>query len=102
MKMMEDISGVNGALQGKLDNTSMSGTLYNQQTQNSLTSLADLMRCFEDFIMQGAEADVSNIRQFYTPRRIEAITGAHPGLAATLRADRNFFSTPFDIRFPTV
>jgi len=102
MKMMEDISGVNGALQGKLDNTSMSGTLYNQQTQNSLTSLADLMRCFEDFIMQGAEADVSNIRQFYTPRRIEAITGAHPGLAATLRADRNFFSTPFDIRFPAV
>ena len=60
------------------------------------------MRCFEDFIMQGAEADVSNIRQFYTPRRSEAITGAHPGLAATLRADRNFFSTPFDIRFPTV
>ena len=98
MKMMEDISGVNGALQGKLDSNSMSGTLYNQQTQNSLTALADLMRSFEDFIGQGVEMDIANIRQFYTPRRIAAITGSHPGLATTLRPARDFFHTPFDIR----
>lgn len=64
MKMMEDISGVNGALQGKLDSNSMSGVLYNQQTQNSMTALADLMMCFEDFIGQCIGMDVSNIRQF--------------------------------------
>lgn len=101
MKMMEDISGVNGALQGKLDNTSMSGTLYSQQTQNSLSALADLLRSFDDFMLAGAEADAANIRKFYTPARIAAIAGVHPGLAPHLRSDARFFHTPFDITFST-
>lgn len=75
MKMMEDISGVNGALQGKLDNASMSGTLYSQQTRNSMIALADLLRSYADFIIEGTKADASNIRQYYTPRRIAAIAG---------------------------
>lgn len=74
MKMMEDISGVNGALQGKLDSNSMSGTLYNQQTRNSLTALADLMMCFEDFISQCTAIDAANIGQFYSPARIRKLT----------------------------
>lgn len=64
MKMMEDISGVNGALQGKLDSNSMSGTLYDQQTRNSLTALADIMGCFEDFVAEAARKDEDNIRQY--------------------------------------
>lgn len=64
LKMMEDISGVNGALQGKLESNSMSGTLYNQQTQNSMTALTDLLKSFECFIADATEMDVSNIRQF--------------------------------------
>lgn len=70
MKMMEDISGVNGALQGKLDSNSISGTLYNQQTQNSLTALADLLKTFDDFVMQATRADISNISQFYSRERL--------------------------------
>ena len=64
MKMMEDISGVNGALQGKLDNNSMSGTLYNQQTQNSLTALADLMCSYEDFVAAATRKDLDILQQF--------------------------------------
>ena len=79
MKMMEDISGVNGALQGKLDSNSMSGTLYNQQTQNSLTALADLMKSFDDFVMEATRADVANILRFYSPRRILSLTGEPVG-----------------------
>jgi len=70
MKMMEDISGVNGALQGKLDSNSMSGTLYNQQTRNSLTALADLMKSFNDFVADATAKDISNIRQYYTPSHV--------------------------------
>lgn len=62
MKMMEDISGVNGALQGKLDSSSMSGTLYNQQTQNSLTALADLLSSYNDFVACGTQADIENLK----------------------------------------
>lgn len=96
LKMMEDISGVNGALQGKLDSGSISGTLYNQQTRNSLTALADLLKSFNDFIIECTETDASNIRQFYTRRRIESILGPD---AADLRPQRNFTDSGIDFRF---
>lgn len=50
LKMMEDISGVNGTLQGKIESQSMSGNLYSQQTENSLTSLCDILDTFDTFI----------------------------------------------------
>lgn len=75
MKLMEDISGVSGALQGRLDSSSMSGTLYNQQTQNSLIALTDLLRTFNGFISEATKMDVSNIRQYYTSERIRKILG---------------------------
>lgn len=99
MKMMEDISGVNGALQGKLDSTTMSGTLYDQQTRNSISALADLLKSFDDFILQATTADVSNIRQYYSPRRIEAIIGRRAGFTTDLSDSRNFFHTPYDFGF---
>ncbi|MDE6716786.1 MAG: hypothetical protein K2J70_01215 [Muribaculaceae bacterium] len=92
MKMMEDISGVNGALQGKLDSNSMSGTLYDQQTRNSLTALADLLKSYNDFIMEASAMDVSNIRQYYTPSLISALLG--PGNAYERTPD--FFNSTLD------
>lgn len=96
MKMMEDISGVNGALQGKLDSNSMSGTLYNQQTRNSLSALADIMRSFDDFQLQATAMDASNIRQFYSARRIAAISGNALGLSSELRSTSDFFHSSYD------
>lgn len=97
MNMMEDISGVNGALQGKLDSGTMSGTLYTQQTRNSLTALADLLQSFDDFILQATATDVSNLRQFYTPERIEAIIGNRPGLTSDLSMANGSFFSPFHL-----
>lgn len=93
MKMMEDISGVNGALQGKLDSNSMSGTLYDQQTRNSLTALADLLKSYSDFITEATAKDVWNIRQFYTPERIRSIIG---GSGTELDSTSLFFDSTFD------
>lgn len=95
LKMMEDISGVNGALQGKLDSNSMSGTLYNQQTRNSLSALSDLMSSYEDFIRQGTATDASNITQYYSADRMARIAGA----GADLSLSRNFNATEFDFEF---
>lgn len=95
LKMMEDISGVNGALQGKLDSNSMSGTLYNQQTRNSLSALSDLMSSYEDFIRQGTATDASNITQYYSADRMARIAGA----GADLSFSRNFNATEFDFEF---
>lgn len=75
LKFFEDISGVNGALQGKPGYSGMSAALYSQQTQNATTSLLDLLDTFGEFIRDAAYKDVKNIQQFYTRERIINIAG---------------------------
>ena len=75
LKFFEDISGVNGALQGKPGYSGMSAALYNQQTQNATTSLLDLLDTFAEFTRDAAYKDVKNIQQFYTANRIRSIAG---------------------------
>ena len=57
LKMIEDVSGVNATLQGNLAGNSVSGTLYNQQTENAMTSLVDLMESFDSFITDCLEME---------------------------------------------
>ena len=64
LHFMEDISGVTGALQGKMESAGVSGKLYEQQTQNATLSQLDLLDTFTTFIQEGQKKDVSNIRQF--------------------------------------
>ncbi len=75
LKFFEDISGVNGALQGKPGYSGMSASLYNQQTQNATTSLLDLLESFSSFVKDGATKDVKNMQQFYDTKRIFNIAG---------------------------
>lgn len=75
LKFFEDISGVNGALQGKPGYSSTSGTLYAQQTMNATTSLLDLLDSYSSFVVDGAYKDVKNIQQYYDTRRMISIAG---------------------------
>lgn len=76
MKFFEDISGVNGALQGNLTNNAMSARLFDRQTQNATAALTDVLDSFNQFVIDGAYKDISNMRQFCTPHRIAIITGS--------------------------
>lgn len=90
LKFFEDISGVNGALQGKPGYSGMSAALYNQQTQNATTSLLDLLDTFAEFTRDAAYKDVKNIQQFYTKERIISIAGkksADPALMQDVEFD---------------
>lgn len=75
LKFFEDISGVNGALQGKTGYAGTSAALYNQQTQNATTSLLDLLDSYEEFRRDAAYKDVKNIQQFYDQPRVYNIAG---------------------------
>ena len=75
LKFFEDISGVNGALQGKPGYSTTSGSLYAQQTQNATTSLLDLLETFSDFIVDESYKTVKNIQQFYDSKRVLNIVG---------------------------
>lgn len=75
LKFFEDISGVNGALQGKPGYAGMSAALYSQQTQNATTSLLDLLDSFQEFVRDAAYKDVKNIQQYYDQKRTFNIAG---------------------------
>lgn len=75
LKFFEDISGVNGALQGKPGFSGQSASMYNQQVQNSTMSLLDMLECFSYFIIDGAYKDVKNMQQFYDSKRVFNIAG---------------------------
>lgn len=75
LKFFEDISGVNGALQGKPGYSGTSAALYSQQTQNATTSLLDLLDSFQGFIRDAAYKDVKNMQQFYDQKRVFNIAG---------------------------
>lgn len=75
LKFIEDISSVNGALQGKQGYSGMSGTLYAQQTQNSTKGLLDLLETYSDFVCENALMDVKNIQQFYDINKVVNIVG---------------------------
>lgn len=75
LKFFEDISGVNGALQGKPGYGSTSGVLYAQQAQNATTSLLKMLSSFSSFICECARKDVKLIQQFYDTKRLINIAG---------------------------
>lgn len=80
LKFFEDISGVNGALQGKPGYSGMSASLYNQQAQNATTSLLDLLDTFSAFVREGAYKDVKNIQQYYDTPRVFNIAGKNSAI----------------------
>ena len=75
LKFFEDISGVNGALQGKPGFSGESAAHFNQQTQNATMSLLDILDTFNNFVIDGAYKDVKNMQQFYDSKRVFNIAG---------------------------
>lgn len=74
-EMMEDVSGISGALQGKTPYSGTSAALYTQQTNNSTNTLNALFQCYSKFIREVAVKKMKNIQQYYTSERKINIAG---------------------------
>ena len=75
LKMFEDVSGVQGALQGRAPAAGTPAALFMQQTQNATTSLTDL---FESYREVRQERDLKNmklVQQNYTDNKYINIVG---------------------------
>jgi hypothetical protein len=94
LKFFEDISGVNGALQGKPGYSGTSAALYAQQSQNATTSLIDLLDSFSMFVTDAAYKDVKNIQQFYDDAQIVNIAGKNARIETDPKKIRD---TEFDL-----
>lgn len=75
LKFFEDISGVNGALQGKPGFSGESAAHFNMQTQNATMSLLDILETFSSFVIDGSYKIVKNIQQFYDSKKVLNIAG---------------------------
>jgi len=75
LKFFEDISGVNGAMQGKASFAGESGSHAQAMMQSAATSLVDIFECFADFQQDAAYKDVKNIQQCYDEKKVIDIVG---------------------------
>lgn len=89
LRMMEDVSGVHGAMQGRAGNSGESGTLYAQQAINAATSLIDLLEVFNSFRKNEAYKALKTILQYYDDKKIMDIVGYKPNVKITPQRVRN-------------
>jgi len=75
LKLLEDISGVQGALQGQAPKAGTPASLYMQQTQNSSTSLTEIFEAFRELREERDMKNMKLIQQFYTEPRYINISG---------------------------
>jgi hypothetical protein len=75
MQLMDDVSGVHGALQGKNATAGTSGVLYEQQANNASTSIIDMLETYSSFLGASARKKMMNIQQFYDEPVIVKVAG---------------------------
>lgn len=71
--LMEDVSGVQAALQGK--QAGQSGVLYQSQVSQASSSILDLIRTFNSFLTDVAYKIIKVIQAFYTGKKTINIAG---------------------------
>lgn len=71
--LMEDVSGVQAALQGK--QAGQSGVLYQSQVTQASSSIIDLIRTFNSFLNDVAYKVLKVMRHFYRGRKMISISG---------------------------
>jgi len=70
---MEDVSGVQAALQGK--QAGQSGVLYQSQVSQASSSILDLIRTFNGFLNEVAYKVVKVMKHFYRGKKMISIAG---------------------------
>ena len=75
MKLLQDISGVHGALQGKAPTSGTAASLYAQESQNAATNLLDLYESFNEFRKRRDYKMMKVIQQYYDSPRYIGIAG---------------------------
>ncbi|MBR3951450.1 MAG: hypothetical protein IKJ79_06030 [Bacteroidaceae bacterium] len=75
MRLLEDISGVHSAIQGKNVSGGTASSLYAQQVQYSATNLLDIFESFKTFREERDNKILKTLQQFYNDARYETITG---------------------------
>ena len=75
MRLLEDISGVHSAMQGKTVASGTPASLYAQQVQYSAVNLMDILETYKTFRENRDTKILKTIQQYYPDHRYEIIAG---------------------------
>ena len=75
MRLLEDISGVHSAIQGKSVSSGTPSSLYAQQVQYSATNLLDIFESFKSFREERDTKIMKTIQQYYSDEHYMLIAG---------------------------
>ena len=87
MKLIQDISGVQNALQGKTPRSGTSGVQYQQESINAANNLINLMSSFKEFREGRDRKIVKLMQQYYKDDMPLNVPGSHSDEAKMYRAD---------------
>lgn len=77
LQLLEDVSGVSGAMQGKTPASGTPAALYAQQSQNAATSLIDILESYRQ-LRENRDTKMMKLQQqFYTDSRYLNIVGGN-------------------------
>lgn len=76
LRLMQDIAGVQGAIQGKSPLSGTAASLYAQETQNAALNVLDYLDTFSAFLQRRDKKLLQVIKQFYTERQYIAVAGS--------------------------
>jgi hypothetical protein len=97
LKMLEDVSAVQGALQGRQPAAGTPASLYMQQAQNATTALAEIFEAYRELREERDMKNMKLVQQYYTEPRYINISG-RSGLAASAFYDpRKVRNAEFDL-----
>lgn len=82
-KMLEDVSGVTGALQGQAPKSGTPASLYLQQTQNSSSALTEIFEAFRELREARDFKNLKLVQQYYTIERNVNINGSNRSKTVT-------------------
>lgn len=97
LQLLEDVSGISGALQGKEPSSGTPAALYAQQSQNSSINLIDIM---ESFRQLREDRDTKNMKlqqQYYTDTRYLNIAGGNYSEEAKIFKPEKVRNIEFDL-----
>ena len=75
LKLINEISGVNSAMQGRPTSSGTASSLYAQQVQNSSLNLKGLLDSFNSFRRERDTKMMKTIQQYYTSKRYIDLSG---------------------------
>ena len=97
MRLLEDISGVHGAIQGMAAKSGTSGTLYAQQIQYSSINLLDIFESFKTFREERDTKIMKTIQQYYDDNRYQNIAGSISGKEPGALSPHKVRNVEFDL-----